>query len=125
MPKWVIDFSAEIGIIVMTLIAGTAAYLKAWEASAEVWPTHKHITQLLLKQFYAGFAALMVWYGIQAAISFGFKIPDPVVPLLIGLAAYNGVRVVEFMTTTSFDLIRKRLGLDSKPEKKDETNHPL
>ena len=125
MPKWIIDFSAELGIIAMTLVAGTAAYLKAWEAAVEVWPTHKHLTQLLLKQFYAAFAAMMVWYGIQATISFGFVVPGPVVPLLIGLAAYNGVRVVEFMTTTSFDLIRKRLGLDSKPEKKDETNHPL
>ena len=125
MPKWIIEFSAEIGIIVMTFVAGTAAYLKAWEAAEETWEPKRHIIQLLMKQFYAAFAAMMVWYAIQAVESFGFNVPEPAVPLIIGLAAYNGVRVVEFMTTTSFDLIRSRLGLDKKETSKDEPKRPL
>ena len=114
MPKWIIDHSTEIGTIVMAILAGTAAYIKAFESAEKEWPASKHIITFSMRQFYAVFGALLTWYAIQWVISYGVKVPDPAIPLLIGVAAYNGVRVVDIFTTTLVEKGRKMLGLEPK-----------
>ncbi len=111
MPQWIIDYGTEIGAIVMAFISGIAAYLKNWETANVEWTTQKHVLKLAMFQFYAAFAALLVWHLIRVMASYGYPLPEPAIPLLMGIAGYNGVRVVDIFTTTGIDWIRKRLGL--------------
>lgn len=114
MPQWITDYSTQIGAVVMAILAGFAAYIKAYESAESEWSGKKHFITAVMRQFYACFASMLTWYAIQWAVSFGLKVPDPAVPLLIGIAAYNGVRVVEIFTTTIVDKARKMLGLEPK-----------
>jgi len=112
MPKWIFEFSLELGAVGMAVMAGVAAYIKAYETANVEWPKSKHYMQFAMKQFYAAFASMLVWYLIKWAAAAGYAAPAPAIPLFIGIAAYNGVRVVDILTTTIIERGRKALGLE-------------
>ena len=118
MLKFLDEVSALLGTALMVVLAATAAYIKAYEKAEIEWPVKRHIGTWLIKMFYAGFSAMLVWYGAKSAIAYGFHIPEPVIPFVIGVAAFAGADFIDFLFVTMRDIIRRKLGLEPKEQEK-------
>jgi hypothetical protein len=111
--KFLDELSAILSIILMIILAGTAAYIKAYEQSGTSWPPGKHLGTWITKNIYAGFTAMLVWYGAQSLIYLGWNIPAPAIPFLIGIAAYSGAQVLDFAAGMLMTVIKKKLEKDT------------
>ena len=45
MPKWILDYSTEVGAVVMAVMAGVAAYIKSYETANVECDAKKHVMQ--------------------------------------------------------------------------------
>lgn len=117
MRNWIDEWSTLLGIVLMVFLAATAAYIKEYEKSTVEWTKKKHIMTWFFKHIYAGFSAMLVWYGAQAAVYWGVKVPEPLVIFITGVAAYAGAQFVEWLFSFGTRLAEKRAGVDTKEQK--------
>ena len=118
MQKFLDEISAILGLALMVVLAATAAYIKAYERANTEWRVGKHVSTWLIKVFYAGFSGMLVWYAAKSVIAYGWHVPEPVIPLIIGIAAFGGAEFLDFVFVTLKDWIRKKLGLQPQEQEK-------
>ena len=116
MQKWIAENSEILGIVMMILLSSTAAYLKEFEKANVQWTMFKHLMTWFTKCVYAGFAAMLIWSLAQTLIKYGWNIPAPAVPFVMGVAGYSGAQFLDFLGVTLMDWIRKRAGLSKNTE---------
>lgn len=101
----------------MVFLSATAAYIKQYEKAESEWPLSKHVSTWTFKVIYAGFSGMLVWYGAQSMIQWGYRVPDPIIPVVIGIAGFSGAQFIDFVGVTMLDFLRKKLGLEPKEQK--------
>ena len=117
MRKFLDEWSLGIGVALMIFLSATAAYIKQYEKAEQEWPIQKHISTWFFKLIYSGFSGLLIWYGAESLIQYGYKVPQPLIPVLIGIAGFSGAQFIDFVGVTLLDYGRKKLGLEAKEQK--------
>ena len=117
MKNFLDEWSTLLGITLMIFLSATAAYIKQYEKSETDWPPSKHISTWIFKVIYSGFSGCLVWYGAQALLQYGFKVPDPVIPVVVGIAGFSGAQFIDFVGVSFLDWLRKKAGLEPKEQK--------
>lgn len=108
------EWALLIGVVLMVVISATAAYLKELEKATVEWARRKHFFVLFSKMIYAAFSGLIVWYGSQSVLHWGYKFPEPLIPMAVGIAGYAGAQFIDFLFSFFTDLARKKAGLEPK-----------
>lgn len=115
LKKWIAENAPWLGFLVMALLGGVIAHVRAWERAGIKIPVGEHVKGLLIRCIYAGMAGLMIYMLAQAAIEYGWKVSEPLTFVFAGIGGMFGAELFDFIFTTGKDWMRKKLGLEPKP----------
>lgn len=114
--KWIAENAPWLGFIVMALLGGVVAHIRAWERAGVVIPVSDHVKGLIVRSCYAGMAGLLIYWSAQAAIEYGYKVSEPLTFVFAGIGGMFGAELFDFLLSTGSDYARKKLGLPPRPD---------
>jgi putative Mn2+ efflux pump MntP len=116
--KWIAENAPWLGAMLMAFLGGFVAHVRAYEKSNMSMSLADHVKGFIVRSVYAAMAGLIVYFLFEAAVSYGYKVSEPLVFVTAAVCGMFGAEFFDFIFKTGQDIARKRLGL--QPENRDD-----
>lgn len=107
MQQWLTEQANAISFLVMSILGGIVAHIRAHEKAGIEMSTGQHFWGITRRLVYAIFAGLLVWF-----LHIEYSWSEPLSFMLAGIVGVFGAEALEFLWQTTTDTIRRRVGAD-------------